>query len=754
MIMKRQGIVLWLFVLSVIVIIPAFTAYAQDVTAKSPISKGSLQQINKYFSTQTTTYNDGTTLNKSIINGPPKPPPGYELEHATVSLPEPRPEMGINTLTVPAFRWVFGCSAVSGAMIAGYHDRNGFSNIYTGPTNGGTIPLQEDSSWTNWIDSYGDTYPNNPLIASHNGLDGRVGRGSIDDYWVGYFSSSPDPYITGSWTQHAWGDAIGDYMKTSQSAFDNVDGSTSFYGFYSSANPLTCSAMENYGIHDEDGTYGRKLFYEARGYTVTDCYSQMTDNNYSGGFSFAQYKAEIDAGRPVLLNLEGHSIVGFGYDDSSSTVYIHNTWNNSYDTMTWGGSYAGMPLLSVSIVNMEGLGPATGVTITPDKSSPRPVGTGIIFTAAASGGSGSYEYYFGYRNPSGTWTDGQAYSTKQTWNWNTTGLPAGVYTVQVWARNAGSSASYEAYNGLSYTLTIGVTLTPDKGSPQPVGTGITFTAAASGGSGSYQYYFTYRNPSGTWTAAQAYSTKQTWNWNTTGLTAGVYTVQVWARNAGSSASYEAWKGLTYTLTVASSPSPVSNVTLTTNSSSPQPVGTSITFTATASGGSGSYQYYFTYRNPSGTWTAAQAYSTKQTWDWNTTGLTAGVYTVQVWARNAGSSASYEAWKGLTYTLTVASSPSPVSNVTLTTNSSSPQPVGTSITFTATASGGSGSYEYYFTYRNPSGTWTAAQAYSTTQTWNWNTTGLPAGVYSIQVWARNAGSTASYEAWKGLTYTLR
>ena len=171
------------------------------------------------------------------------------------------------------------------------------------------IPLVEDSSWGTWTDIKGDNYPNNPLIASHLGLDGRATRGSIDDYWVSYLSNSKDPYITGGWTQHAWGDAVGDYMKTSQSAYNNVDGSTSFY-YINSATPLTCAAMEGYGEASLDGTYGRKLFYEASGYTVTDCYTQMTDNKHAGGFSFAQYKTEIDAGRPVLLNLNGHSIVG------------------------------------------------------------------------------------------------------------------------------------------------------------------------------------------------------------------------------------------------------------------------------------------------------------------------------------------------------------------------------------------------------------------------------------------------------------
>ena len=345
-------------VLSVLIAISSFTAYAQSMATKIPVAQGPVQQINEYFSTQATTYSDGTVFIRNIINGPPTPPPGYALERSMVLLPEPSSEMGTNTLTVPAFKWVFGCSSVSGAMIAGYYDLNGFPIIYTGPTAGGVIPL-DDSYWSQWTDSAGAAYPNNPLIASHNGLDGRTTPGSIDDYWIKYGSNSADPYIAGGWTQHTWGDAIGDYMKTSQSAYGNSDGATTFWS-YSSANRLTCSAMEtsSQDIDRTDGSYGRKLFYEARGYTVTDCYNQRTDNKVTGGFSFAQYKAEIDAGHPVFLNLAGHSIVGVGYNDPS-TVYLHDTWDWSNHTMPWGGSYAGLELQSVSIVNLQAPTPNT-----------------------------------------------------------------------------------------------------------------------------------------------------------------------------------------------------------------------------------------------------------------------------------------------------------------------------------------------------------------------------------------------------------
>jgi hypothetical protein len=355
---------------------------AQDIPYDNPGSAPSdttppeVEVISPYFSIEHRTLADGIQIEGYIINGPPTPPAGYAHEPATVT-----PSIDDAILPdFPSFNWVFGCSAVSGAMIAAYYDRGAFPDMYTGPTAGGVMPLT-DTSWPLWSDGF-VSYPNNPLIASHNGVDGRSTKGSIDDYWVKYDSAAEDPYITGSWTQHSWGSAIGDYMKTSQSAYDNTDGSTQFWNYGSNAK-LTCSEMEDalidppYYISDLDGTYGRKLFYEARGYTVSDCYNQNTDNNYAGGFSLIDFQAEIDAGNPVLLNLAGHSIVGYGY--VGSTIYIRDTWDNipahTY-SMTWGGSYEGMELRSVSVVHLGGAsGPemdvrGNGVSIPDGDSTP------------------------------------------------------------------------------------------------------------------------------------------------------------------------------------------------------------------------------------------------------------------------------------------------------------------------------------------------------------------------------------------------
>ncbi len=314
-----------------------------------PINGGSqIEVISPYYSIEHLTTPDGTQLSGSIITGPPRPLPEYEAEReASMTAIEPQGTLA----NFPSYDWVFGCSAVSGAMIAAWYDRGSYPNFYTGPTNGGVMPLT-DTSWATWSDG-SVTYPNNPLIASHNGVDGRVIKGSIDDYWISYGNAANDPYITGGWPQHAWGDAIGDYMKTSQSAYNNTDGSTTFYTWTSLPSQLTCADMVSNSIHTKDGTYGRKLFYEARGYTVTDCYNQKTDNN-SGGFTLANFQAEIDAGHPVMLNLAGHTIVGYGYN--GSTIYIRDTWDSdpaAVYTMPWGGSYEGMTLLSVSVVHLQ-----------------------------------------------------------------------------------------------------------------------------------------------------------------------------------------------------------------------------------------------------------------------------------------------------------------------------------------------------------------------------------------------------------------
>ena len=176
-------------------------------------------------------------------------------------------------------------------------------------------------------------------------------------------------------------------------------------------------------------------------------------------------------------------------------------------------------------------------------TSPEGSGTGITFTAAASGCPHPL-YQFWLLAPGGTWMIAQAYSTTATFNWDTTGTLAGSYMYTVWARDSGSAGTScnsfgckdALFPGTAYSLTTtpctSVTDSAAPSSPQASGTAITFTASALGCPHPL-YQFWILVPGHAWQVMQPYSTSATFNWVTTGLPAGSYLYTVWARDSGS-----------------------------------------------------------------------------------------------------------------------------------------------------------------------------------------------------------------------------
>ena len=444
--------------------------------------------------------------------------------------------------------------------------------------------------------------------------------------------------------------------------------------------------------------------------------------------------------------------------DYSST----NTWSwpptqaGSYDIQVMVrnvGSQAAYEQMRKLTFNIVASSPVSSVTLTANKPSPAIYGTvgTITFTSQAGGGTGASEYQFRSRtNPGGTWAVVQAYSPANTWSWS----PAapGSYDIQVMARNAGSGASYEAlspiltFNVITATPVSSVTLTADKTTPAIFGTigTVTFTGAATGGTGSAEYRFRIKDDAtAIWTIVQDYSAVSTWSWTPTA--AGTYTIEVRARNAGSAASYEALRTMSFNVVTST---PVSSVTLTASKTSPALLGTvgTVTLTANAAGGSSSYEYKFVLKDDSGIWTTVQDYPGTNTWTW-TPGM-AGAYVIKVMARNAGSASTYEAFATVNFNIVTST---PVSAVTLTADKPSGSPAGSTITFTGNAMGGTGSYEYKFQVKDSSGIWATMREYSTGNTWAW--TPGQAGTFVIKVMTKNAGSPASYEQFRTMTLNI-
>jgi hypothetical protein len=296
---------------------------------------------------------------------------------------------------------------------------------------------------------------------------------------------------------------------------------------------------------------------------------------------------------------------------------------------------------------------------------------------------------------------------------------------------------------------------PSPPSPQQPGTTVTFGAVA-GGCPSPQYEFWIQAPGGSWTILQAYGPASSTAWNTTGLATGTYYFDAWAKQSGSSVgTFEAHlaPNPTYTLQIPPPP-PCTSVTWNPPTpAAPQKPGASVTFSAIATGCSNPV-YEFWVQAPGGPWTVFQAYGSAGSASWNTTGLATGTYYFDAHVKQSGSSASWEAHLSPNPTYALQAGP-PCTSVTWSAPSpASPQKAGTPVTFSASASGCPDAI-YEFWIQAPGGAWTILQAYSTSSTATWNTTGLAPGTYNCDVWVKESGSTADWEAHlaPNPTYTL-
>jgi YVTN family beta-propeller protein len=468
----------------------------------------------------------------------------------------------------------------------------------------------------------------------------------------------------------------------------------------------------------------------------------------TGGVAPVQYKWWVFNGSTWSVGQAWSAGNTFAWTPTAPGSYLLQVWaRNSGTTTDMAEAYR---QVAYTITPPP---PLSVPSVTPDRPSPQPEGTTITFTATATGGVAPIQYKWWLYNGR-AWSVGQPWSTSTTFAWMPT-VP-GAYTIQVWARNAGTTTdTAEAYRQVAYTVAGGVALTvtsvtPDKPSPQVAGTPITLTATATGGVAPYQYKW-WVEKGGVWTVGRDWGTGNTVAW--TPSNAGSYTLQVWARSHGSTAeTAEAYRQVSYTVTA---PPPLTVTGVTPDKAAPQVVGTPITFTAAASGGVAPYQYKWwgLYRCPIGIGAAIDCWLVDQ--DWGTsntftlTGRTERTSTFQVWARSVGSTAdTAEAYRQFSYTWTL---PPPLSVTSLTADKTSPQPIGTAITFTATATSGVAPYQYKWWVYNGT-TWSVGQDWGTNTTFAWTPTAP--GSYLLQVWARNSGTTTDTpEAYGQLAYMV-
>ena len=112
----------------------------------------------------------------------------------------------------PDYTWHAGCFGTASGNLAGFWDRHGLPDFYTGPVNGGVAPLN----------SGGANADIRGLWASEAGVDGRPANkpGHMNDYYSSYEYAGADPFVAAGRKEHA-PDCTGDFIGLSQNKWTN-----------------------------------------------------------------------------------------------------------------------------------------------------------------------------------------------------------------------------------------------------------------------------------------------------------------------------------------------------------------------------------------------------------------------------------------------------------------------------------------------------------------------------------------------------
>jgi hypothetical protein len=225
----------------------------------------------------------------------PLPPMGVSDSYASVQL-----DYEVVIAGVPAYSWKNGCGPTAAGMVIGYWDGHGFDDLVAGDAATQTSGVNDMISSTDNYDDYCipiDYFPNLRLDRSEPP-----------------FGDEHDD------------DCIADFMKTSQSYYQN------YYGW---------SWFSDVG----DALYRYVRLVDAH-------YDATVENVYWASLTWARFRSEIDAGQPVVFLVDtdadgstDHFVTAIGYGEQYDTpMYAcFNTWDLNVHWYEFAGMRNGQP---------------------------------------------------------------------------------------------------------------------------------------------------------------------------------------------------------------------------------------------------------------------------------------------------------------------------------------------------------------------------------------------------------------------------
>jgi hypothetical protein len=281
-------------------------------------------------------------------------------------------KMGGDLPGAPSYDWWYGCSATSAGMMMGYYAINGYqglsySNLVPGGAPATTFPITQQWGPSQAIQNIKNIITSKDFVTNFyrdkNGNPDYVDSGTGAAWYLNSGDDNPNP-------QGNYKNCLSWFMGTSQDFAGNANGSTSIY-FWENGSKFTAAQAYSAGLSGKDGMLGMDLYFRNAGYGAG---SISTDTNFftqaiygykfpdgtiaTNGFTYADYMADINAGLVVMIQLVGHSVFGYGYNNTGGqqTVYFYDTWDPNQQSMTWDGVWDSMDMWAVTCFTPTGGG--------------------------------------------------------------------------------------------------------------------------------------------------------------------------------------------------------------------------------------------------------------------------------------------------------------------------------------------------------------------------------------------------------------
>ena len=289
---------------------------------------------------------------------------------------------------------------------------------------------------------------------------------------------------------------------------------------------------------------GQKTLYvyvkDSTGKVVSDMLNFTVIDNVVTPLSITNFTTNkgTTATKGTTVTLSAKAAGGSGsYQYAFKVQSANGTWatiqdTSSKSTASWKASVAGQKTLYAYVKDSTGkvvskalnfnvteVKPLSITSFTTNKGTTATKGTTVTLSAAATGGSGSYQYAFKVQSANGTWATIQDTSSKNTAVWDAN--VAGQKTLYAYVKD---STGKVVSKTLSFNVTdsandLAVTsFTASTGTSAASGTKVTLSVSAKGGTGFYQYAFKVKSADGTWFTIQDTSaqSKATWTTGSTG----------------------------------------------------------------------------------------------------------------------------------------------------------------------------------------------------------------------------------------------